>query len=197
MQSFIRLGNGSWGSGEGGSIRFLMGKIRGICYIGSLGLSFRPLGEPSMRILMDADACPRVIKDIIFRAVARVKVPLIMVSNLSLSVPDIPLVSHVNVPGGLDQADDKIIELLAPGDLVITADIPLADRAVTHGAFALDPRGDFHSAETIKARLALRNLMEHLRSTGTFTGGPAPFNPKDRMAFANQLDKFLAKNTAR
>lgn len=144
---------------------------------------------------MDADACPRAIKEITFRAVARVRVPLLMVSNLGLTAPGTPWIRCLQVPAGPDQADDKIAEMAEAGDLVITADIPLADRVVAKGAFALDPRGDFHTLENIKQRLAVRNLMDHLRSTGIQTGGPAPFNLKDRMAFARQLDKFLAKNT--
>jgi uncharacterized protein len=147
-----------------------------------------------MRIFMDADACPRVIKDILFRAVARVSVPLIMVSNLKLAVPPQAGVSVVDVPGGFDEADDKIVELVAPGDLVVTADIPLADRVVAKGAVALDPRGDFYTPETIKDRLAVRNLLDQLRGQGANLGGPPPFNLQDRQAFANQLDKFLAQN---
>ena len=147
-----------------------------------------------MRLYVDADACPRPIKEILFRAVARVQVPMVMVSNLNLQVPPAANIQVVDVAGGPDAADDKIIELVEKGDLVITADIPLADRVVSKAAFALDPRGDFYTPETIKQRLAVRNLMEHLRSTGVNTGGPAAFNQKDCRAFANQLDKFLAKN---
>lgn len=146
-----------------------------------------------MLLYVDADACPRVIKEIIYRAVARINIPLIMVSNLNLKVPDAPNIRCIDVPEGPDVADDKIVELVENGDLVITADIPLADRVVAKGAFALDPRGDFHTRETIKQRLAVRNLMDHLRSNDIITGGPAPFALKDRQAFANQLDKFLAK----
>jgi uncharacterized protein YaiI (UPF0178 family) len=147
-----------------------------------------------MRLYVDADACPRMIKDILFRAVARVKVPMIMVSNLNLQIPPLPNVSVIDVLEGADAADNKIVDLVEKGDLVITADIPLADRVVSKEAFALDPRGAFHTQETIKQRLAVRNLMDHLRSTGINTGGPAAFNKKDCQAFANQLDKFLAKN---
>jgi uncharacterized protein YaiI (UPF0178 family) len=146
-----------------------------------------------MRLFVDADACPRAIKEILYRAVARVNVPLIMVSNLNLQVPSAANISCIDVPGGPDVADDKIVELVEAGDLVVTADIPLADRVVSKGAVALDPRGDLYSAETVKHRLAMRNLMDQLRSQGAHTGGPAVFNLKDRVAFANQLDKFLAK----
>jgi uncharacterized protein YaiI (UPF0178 family) len=118
---------------------------------------------------------------------------MIMVSNLNLKAPDSSYISVVDVKEGPDVADDKIVELVNPGDLVITADIPLADRVVTKGAFALDPRGAFHTPETVKQRLAVRNLMDHLRSTGVRTGGPDVFNKKDCQAFANQLDTFLTK----
>jgi uncharacterized protein YaiI (UPF0178 family) len=144
-----------------------------------------------MRLFVDADACPRAVKEILGRAVARVQVPMIMVSNLNLQDRALPHVSHVNVPGGPDMADDKIVEMVAPGDLVITADIPLADRVVSLGAYALDPRGDLYTPATVKQRLAVRNLLDHLRSTGLNTGGPAPFTAQDRRAFANQLDRFL------
>lgn len=147
-----------------------------------------------MRLYMDADACPRLIKEILFRAVVRVQIPLIMVSNLKLQVPPGPNLSVVDVPEGPDAADDKIVELVEKGDLVITADIPLADRVVSKEAFALDPRGEFYTPETIKQRLGMRNLMDHLRSTGINTGGPAMFNKKDCTAFANQLDKFLTQS---
>ncbi|NTV52215.1 MAG: YaiI/YqxD family protein [Candidatus Firestonebacteria bacterium] len=147
-----------------------------------------------MRIFMDADACPRAIKEILFRAVARVNVPLVMVYNLKLKIPETPNISVIDVPGGLDEADDKIVELAAPGDLVVTADIPLADRVVSRGAVALNPRGTFYTPETIKDRLAVRNLMDQLRGQGANIGGPPVFNHQDRRAFANELDKFLAKH---
>lgn len=146
-----------------------------------------------MRLFIDADACPRAVKEIVYRAVARVKIPLVMVSNLNLKVPAHPNITHIDVPEGADAADDKITELVEPGDLVITADIPLADRVVAKDAFALDPRGDFHTRDTIKMRLAVRNLMDQLRSSGVQTGGPAAFNSKDIQAFANRLDQFLTK----
>lgn len=149
-----------------------------------------------MRIFVDADACPRAIKEILYRAVARVKVPLVMVSGLEWRAPDLPDVSGINVPGGIDAADDKIVEQAVAGDLVVTADIPLADRVVAKGAVALDPRGYFYTPETVKQRLAVRNLLEHLRDQGKITGGPAAFSRKDRMAFANQLDRFLARAQA-
>ena len=144
-----------------------------------------------MKLYIDADACPRVIKDIIYRAVKRTNVVLIMVTNQQMTIPNSPLISLISVEAGADVADDKIVELVQSGDLVITADIPVADRVVSKDAYALDPRGAFHTKETIKQRLAVRDLMDHLRSNGAIIGGPAIFNQKDRQAFANQLDKFL------
>jgi hypothetical protein len=147
-----------------------------------------------MHIYVDADACPKGVKEILYRAAARAKVPLIMVSNLKLRLASSEYARVLDVPEGPDAADDQIAALVEKGDLVVTADIPLADRVVSREAFALDPRGDFYTPETVKQRLAVRNLMEHLRGIGMHTGGPAPFHKKDCMAFANQLDKFLAKN---
>jgi uncharacterized protein len=150
-----------------------------------------------MHLYVDADACPRVIKEIIYRAVTRLQIPLILVSNLNLKTPTVPNCTVIDVPEGEDVADDRIVELVEKDDLVITADIPLADRVIKKGAFALDPRGDFHTPDSIKQRLAIRNLMDNLRSNDIMTGGPAPFNLKDRQAFANQLDKFIAKLNSR
>ena len=157
-------------------------------------LRFHPLVSSErikpLQLFMDADACPRPIKEIVFRAIARVKLPLVMVTNQTMSAPQSAHITLIQVDAGADIADDKIVELVQAGDLVITADIPLADRVVDKDAYALDPRGAFHTKETIKQRLAIRNLMDHLRSTGIPTGGPAGFNPKDRKAFADQLDKI-------
>lgn len=147
-----------------------------------------------MRLFIDADACPRPIKDIVYRAVNRTNCPLIMITNQVMTVPDSSLITLIHVAAGADGADDKIVEMIEPGDLVITADIPLADRVVSKAAYALDPRGKLHTKETIKHRLALRNLMDQLRSQGTLTGGPGTFNQKDRKAFADNLDMFLAKH---
>ncbi len=147
-----------------------------------------------MQILVDADACPKPVKEILYRAVRRVGVSLIMVTNKPLRLPDSDRITNVVVADGPDVADSKIIELVQKGDLVVTADVPLAARAVEKGAFALDPRGAFHTPETIHLRLSMRNLMDHLRNSGLPTSGPAIFNHQDRQAFANQLDKFLAAN---
>ncbi len=146
-----------------------------------------------MRLFMDADACPRVIKDIVFRAIQRVNCQLIMITNQIMTVPESPLITLITVEAGMDGADDKIVEMVELGDLVITADIPLADRVVSKEAHALDPRGSLHTKETIKQRLAVRNLMDHLRSHGTMTGGPGTFNHKNRKAFADKLDMLLSR----
>ena len=146
-----------------------------------------------MRIWVDADACPNVIKEILYRAAKRSQVPLTLVANQSLRIPKSPLIKAVQVPGGFDVADNHIVRALEPGDLVITADIPLAAEVIGKGGHALNPRGEFYSKENIGERLARRNFMDELRSSGIETGGPAVFSKSDRQAFANQLDRFLAK----
>jgi len=146
-----------------------------------------------MQIIVDADAFPTLLNDILLRAVKRVRIPLVFVSNKPLRFERSSGISSIVVPAGTDVADDRIAELVCAGDLVITADIPLADRVITRGAMAISPRGDLYTEENIKDRLALRNLMNQLRSDGMVTGGPPPFNRKDRQAFANQLDNLLCK----
>jgi uncharacterized protein YaiI (UPF0178 family) len=147
-----------------------------------------------MQIVVDADAFPSLLNDILLRAVQRVRVPLVFVSNKPLRFERSPRISCIVVPAGPDVADDHITELVLPGDLVITADIPLADRVITKGALAISPRGDLYTEENIKDRLALRNLMNQLRSDGMMTGGPPAFGKKDRQAFANQLNNLLSKH---
>ncbi len=147
-----------------------------------------------MKIWVDADACPKAIKDILVRAAGRVGVRTIFVANQPMRLPESEFVRKIQVPGGSDVADDKIVELLQSGDLVITADIPLAARVVDKDVVALDPRGDFYSKENIRERLSIRDFMDGLRSTGVETGGPASFKQKDSQAFANQLDRFLTKH---
>jgi uncharacterized protein YaiI (UPF0178 family) len=144
-----------------------------------------------MQIWVDADACPGVIKEILFRAAQRVEVPLTLVANKQLRTPPSPLIGTMVVPNGFDAADERIVDLVEAGDLVITADIPLAAKVIEKQAWALDPRGTFYSEENIQERLTLRNFMDELRSTGVETGGPAAFGQADRRAFANQLDRFL------
>ena len=145
-----------------------------------------------MHIWVDADACPGPIKEILFRAAERVGIPLTLVANHPLRTPPSRLIRSVQVPGGFDVADRRIIEQVSPGDLVITADIPLAAEVVAGGAIALNPRGQLYTEANIRERLAMRDLMEELRSSGEVTGGPAALGKKDRQAFANQLDRLLA-----
>ncbi|TAL32330.1 MAG: YaiI/YqxD family protein [Spirochaetes bacterium] len=147
-----------------------------------------------MQILIDADATPVVIKEILFKAAERNRIPLILVANQPMKSPESQFISSIIVAAGPDEADDRIAEIARPGDLVITADIPLADRVVTRGAFALNPRGEFYTRENIKERLAMRDLMDDLRSSGISTGNQAAFSSRDRQKFANQLDRFLTKH---
>jgi len=146
-----------------------------------------------MKMLVDADACPGAVKEILFRAAERVRVPLTLVANRRMSIPPSERISIVAVSGGPDAADDRIAELAQPGDLVVTADVPLADRVVTKGGYALDPRGRLYTEANVKRRLAMRDLMEALRDRGHVSGGPSSFGPKDAQAFANQLDRFLTR----
>jgi uncharacterized protein YaiI (UPF0178 family) len=144
-----------------------------------------------MRIYVDADAFPNTLKEILIRAGARTNAPVIFVANKPLRLEPSANLSFVLAPAGPDLVDDRIAELVQPGDLVITADIPLADRVIAKGAYAIDPRGDLYTEENIKDRLALRGLLTELRDTGEITGGPAGFGRRDRQAFANQLDRIL------
>jgi len=146
-----------------------------------------------MHIWVDADACPGVIKEILFRAAQRVEIPLTLVANKRLRTPPSPLIRSLVVPGGFDAADEEIVDQVTEGDLVITADIPLAAKVIEKRAHALDPRGTFYDEENIQERLSLRNFMDELRSTGVETGGPPAFNQGDRRTFANQLDRFLTR----
>ncbi len=145
------------------------------------------------RILIDADACPNTIKEILYRAVTRLKIPIILVANRPLFIPKSNFIKSVVVGAGFDVADKYIIEIAEPGDLIITADIPLADGVIKKGAFALNPRGELYDQNNIKERLSTRNLMDEIRGTGQLTGGPAPLTSKDNQKFANSLDSFLAK----
>lgn len=147
-----------------------------------------------MKIWVDADACPAVIKDILYRAANRASVPLTLIANQMLRVPPSPWIRALQVPSGFDVADRRIAEEAAAGDLVITADIPLAAQVVAKGALVLDPRGELLDERNIAERLTMRNFMEGLRSSGVETGGPAAFSTADRQAFARQLDTLLAKH---
>lgn len=146
-----------------------------------------------MKIWIDADACPNVIKEIIFRASERTRTFVIVVANKPIRIPLNGLVSTIQVPQGFDRADEKILESLAGGDVVITADIPFADEALKKGGIAIDPRGDLFTHENIKDRLATRNLLEGLRDMEMISGGPKPLGLKERHAFANKLDAILAR----
>lgn len=146
-----------------------------------------------MQIWVDADACPRIIKEIIFRAAERTKTLVTLVSNQSLLTPPSSFVKKIRVAAGFDVADIAIVKNLQRGDLVITADIPLADAVIDRGGIALNPRGELYSKENIKQRLALRNHNESLRSSGVITRGPATLSKKEIHAFANCLDKFLTE----
>jgi uncharacterized protein YaiI (UPF0178 family) len=147
-----------------------------------------------MRIWVDADACPKVIKEILFRAAQRVAVPLVLVANQPLRTPPSPLIRSVQVPGGFDVADGYIAEQVAPGDLVVTADIPLAAEVLERAAHALNPRGELYTEDNIRERLVMRDFMDELRGSGVQTGGPAALNQADRQAFANELDRFLTRH---
>jgi uncharacterized protein YaiI (UPF0178 family) len=151
-----------------------------------------------MTIWVDADACPVVIKEILFRAADRTGVRLMLVANQALRVPPSPNIKTLQVPAGFDVADDEIVKRLEPGDLVITADIPLAAESIEKGALALSPRGELHTTENIGARLNMRDFMDTMRSSALDVGGgPPPLNQADRQAFANHLDRWLAKQGGR
>jgi uncharacterized protein len=146
-----------------------------------------------MRIWVDADACPVVIKEILFRAAERMRVQVTLVANQPVRVPPSRFVRMVQVASGFDVADNEIVARLEPGDLVITGDIPLAAEVIGKGGHALNPRGELYSADTIRSRLDIRDFMETLRSSGIDTGGPAALTQRDRQAFANHLDRFLTR----
>lgn len=147
-----------------------------------------------MQIWVDADACPNVVKDILFRAAERTKTALTLVANQPVKVPPSRYIRTVRVANGFDVADKEIIEQLGPGDLVVTADIPLAAEVIEKGAHALNPRGELYTEENIRERLAMRNFMDELRSSGVNTGGPPTFSHKERQAFANHLDRLLTEH---
>jgi len=146
-----------------------------------------------LQIWVDADACPKVIKEILYRAAERKRVKTTFVANATLAIPRSRHLHFLRVGAGFDVADKEIARLMQPGDLVITADIPLAAEAIEQGGFALNPRGEFYTKDNVRAALSMRNFMDHLRGSGTLTGGPAAFSHSDRTAFANQLDRFLTR----
>ena len=147
-----------------------------------------------MHIWVDADACPNVIKEILYRAAERVEVPLTLVANRVLRTPPSTRINAVRVSGGFDVADKYIVQHAQAGDLVVTADIPLAADIIEAGGHALNPRGTFYTRDNIKERLAMRDLMDELRGSGIMTGGPPALGQGERQAFANQLDRFLTRH---
>ena len=146
-----------------------------------------------MAIWVDADACPVVVKEIIFRAANRTHTMTTLVANNFIKVPPSKYISFLQVPQGFDVADDEIVLRVQEQDLVITADIPLASEVIDKGAAALNPRGERYTTETIRQRLNMRDFMDTMRSSGVHTGGPPPLNQTDRQSFANELDKYLAQ----
>ena len=148
-----------------------------------------------MKIWVDADACPGVIKEILFRAARRTELELILVANQAISVPPSRNIKMIQVASGFDVADNEIVKRMSAGDLVITADIPLAAEVIEKAGQALNPRGELYTVDNIKNRLAMRDLMDSLRSSGVDTGGPPPLNQSDRKSFANQLDRIISQNT--
>jgi uncharacterized protein YaiI (UPF0178 family) len=149
-----------------------------------------------MQIWVDADACPGELKELLFRAAKRTKIKITLVANQFMRTPRSEFIDSLVVPAGANAADRRIVELLEPGDLVITADIPLASEAVAGSGKALNPPGELYTDANVGERLAVRNMLDEMRGGGQITGGPANFKAKDRQAFANQLDRWLtsAKN---
>jgi uncharacterized protein len=147
-----------------------------------------------VRLFIDGDAFPNLLKPIIFRSIERLSLETFVISNKTITIGKFKSITYIIVEQGADEADHHIVELVREGDLVITADIPLADRVISKNAHAIDHRGELYSVDNIKQYLAMRNLMEKIRESGEMTRGPKPFNQKDAHQFANQLNKFLAKN---
>ena len=149
----------------------------------------------SITVWVDADACPNVIKEILFRAAIRVEVPLILVANHHLQVPPSPFIKMIQVQSGFDVADDYIVQQIKPNDLVITSDIPLAAEIIEKGGQVITPRGEAFTRQNIKQRLNMRDFMETMRSSGEVSGGPPALGQKDKQAFANTFDRYLAKHS--
>jgi uncharacterized protein len=149
-----------------------------------------------MQIWVDADACPNAIKEIVFRAAERTGIMTTLVANQFLRTPPSRYIKSLQVRSGFDVADNEIVKRMAAGDLVITGDIPLANEVIDKGGHALNPRGELYTQENIKERLNMRDFMDTLRASGIHTGGPATLNPRDIQAFANALDRFLARHAS-
>ncbi len=152
------------------------------------------MDSSGLKIWVDADACPGVIKEILFRAAERTETEVTLVANQMIRVPPSKYVSALKVSAGFDVADSEIVKRAAPGDLVITADIPLAAEVLDKGAHALNPRGERYSPESIRSKVTMRDFMETMSSSGIQTGGPSKLSQKDKNQFANQLDSFLRKH---
>lgn len=162
--------------------------------------TLRPLGKMrfkrqrnAVKIWVDADACPVAIKEILYRVANRTEIPLTLVANQMLRVPPSPWITALQVPSGFDVADQKIAQDVVAGDVVVTADVPLSALVIAKGALVIDPRGELLDKGNIEERLSMRNFMESLRQSGVETGGPAAFSASDKQAFANRLDRLLAK----
>jgi len=148
----------------------------------------------SVNVYVDADACPKVIKEVLYRAAEREQVSLTLVANQSLRIPPSRFIKSLKVAAGFDVADNEIVKLTESGDLVITADIPLAAEIIEKGGFALNPRGEMYTVDTIRQKLTMRDLMDELRGSGITTGGPPAISQRDRQLFANELDRFLTRS---
>ncbi|MCR8921464.1 YaiI/YqxD family protein [Dasania sp. GY-MA-18] len=146
-----------------------------------------------MHIWVDADACPKAIKEILYKAANRSQLALTLVANHALSTPPSPYIKSIQVASGFDVADNYIAQQAQPGDIVITADIPLAADVVAKGAYGINPRGELYTEQNIQQRLTMRNFMEEMRSTGQASGGPPPLDNRDKQSFANSLDRLLSK----
>jgi uncharacterized protein len=146
-----------------------------------------------MKIWVDADACPNVIKDILFRAAQKRELALILVANQYIQTPPSPFIKTIQVAQGFDVADNYIAQQVIAGDIVVTADIPLAAEIVEKNAYGINPRGELYTEQNIRQKLTMRNFMEEMRNTGQASGGPPPLDQRDRQAFANTLDRLLAK----
>lgn len=149
-----------------------------------------------MQLLVDADACPAVIKETLYKTAERCCVKVILVANQFMRIPVSPWIEFMKADQGPDEADDRIVEITEPGDLIISADIPLADRVIKKGGAVLNPRGDFLTEANVSNRLASRDLMDSLRSEGLVSGGPKPFSDRERQTFANSLDRYITRQTA-
>ena len=151
--------------------------------------------QGEIKIWVDADACPKTIKEILFRVAERLQIDMTLVANQALKVPPSKVINTVQVGAGFDVADNYIVLHMQAGDLVVTADIPLADEVIDKEGFALNPRGEFYTKENIKQRLSMRNFMDDLRGSGVDTGGPGAFSQSNRKEFSDQLDRFLTKRS--